>query len=111
MTVIANVLWVLGAAAITTAVLAAGVMGRKREGWLLAVSGLTLFAVECTLERSWPGAAWNAAWVAVLLGRDWWNRKGRKTVKLLGVKAKAARDAIVRRAREAGTPPPEEVRA
>jgi hypothetical protein len=108
--VIANVLWSIGASALTGSVLA-GVMGRKRECWLLVVAGLTLLAVECALERSWPGVAWNAAWVAVLLGRDWWNRGGRKAAKVLGAKAKAARDAIVRRTREAGAPLPEGAKA
>lgn len=47
----------------------------------------------------------------VVLGWDWRNRKGRKVVRALGHKARAALAAIVERAREAGSPLPEGAKA
>ena len=62
------------------------------------------------LSGEWGGAALCAAALAVL-GRDWWNRKGRKVAKKLGAKSRAVLAAVVARAREAGTPLPEGARA
>jgi len=51
------------------------------------------------------------ALLAWLLGKDWWNKRGRKAARELGAKSRAALAAVVARAREAGTPLPQGVRA
>ena len=92
-----------------SAVLASVVMrvkGREREYLVLVTAGLGLLLADCLLQRAWPGAGVQAAVIALILGSDWWNKRGRKVVRQFGAKAKAARDAIVRRAREAGARPP-----
>lgn len=103
--VIANVLWPLGAAAFLGASVALAT-GRAHAWKMLGALGCGLLAAECALEGSWFGAGWNAVLAAVLLGWDWWNRRGRKVAKLIGEKSRAVLAAVVERAREAGTRSP-----
>jgi len=105
---LANILWPLGGAALLGSA-AALRTGRGREWRLLAVAGLGLLAAECALERAWFTVAWNAVLIAVILGTDWWNRKGRKAAKALGLKSRAVLAGLVEKAREAGAPLPEGV--
>ena len=58
----------------------------------------------------WTAAGFCAATLILLLG-NWWKRKGRKVARQLGEKSRAVLAAIVERAREAGTPVPQGVRA
>jgi len=108
--VLANILWLLGGAAYGMSAYAA-VKGRWHRCRLLAALGTALIAVECALERDWSDAAWETAVLAVILGADWWDRRGRKTAKQLGEKSRAVVAAIVAKAREAGTPLPEGAKA
>ncbi len=68
---------------------------------LLVTTGL----IATLAARNWVAAGFCVA-TLVLLARDWWNRKGRKSAKALGEKSRAALAAIVDRAREAGSPLP-----
>jgi hypothetical protein len=73
---------------------------------LTSVTGL----VSSLAAGWWAGAGFCAA-TLLLLGRDWWNRRGRKAAKAIGEKGRAVLAAIVVKAREAGAPVPEGVRA
>ena len=108
--ILANILWGLGVAAYGAAASAAT---RKlwRQSRLIAASGSCFLLAECVLQGAWFGAASNAVLVAVLLGGDWWNRRGRKAARQLGAKSRAVLAAVIERAREAGTSLPEGVRA
>lgn len=108
--VLANALWAAAVAAFLTSGYAAG-RRRMRECRLLAALGSGLTAVECVLVGAWFAAAWNAVLVVVLLGWDWWNRKGKRVAKALGGKSRAVLAAVVAKAREAATPLPEGARA
>lgn len=57
--------------------------------------------VTAALESDWWAAVF-CALALVLLGRDWWNRGGRRAARELGAKARALLDALTRRWREAG---------
>lgn len=79
----------------------------KRWAALTAAIGLFL----SLQDGYWAGAGF-CALTLVLLGRDWWNRKGRKAAKALGLKSLAVLAVIVAKAREAGSAPvPEGARA
>ncbi len=67
--------------------------------------------VVSALEKDWVSTAWFAAVIVALLGWDYWNRGGRKAAKAAGAKSRALVAALVAKAREAGTPLPEGVRA
>ena len=58
----------------------------------------------------WAAAGFCAVTLALLLG-DWWRRKGKSVARQLGAKSRALLAAVVAKAREAGTPLPEGVRA
>jgi len=74
--------------------------------WMIASLGVVL--VDCA-DGYWLAAACAGLNVAIGAAVWWWRRKKRRSVTaLLGAKAKALRDALVRRAREA-TPKPRRV--
>jgi hypothetical protein len=106
--VLANVLWPLGAAALLASV-AAGRTGHRREWRLLAGAGTAMFAAGCAVEGAWLGAAWNALLAVVLLGWDWWNRKGRRVAKQLSEEARALVAGLAEKLRETLEPAPEGV--
>lgn len=99
--------WVLFAAGM----MAAAVSVLRQWGgqaWLtLAVAANAAFVLADVLNRAWPWAAWNACVIAVLLGWDWWNRKGKRAAKALGAKSAALVAGLVERVREAGGAVPE----
>lgn len=81
--------------------------GRTRKGRLLAAAGCGLLAAECALAGSWFGAAWNAALLAVLLGWDFWDRKGKRAARSLGAKSRALVEGLAEKLRGALQPVPE----
>lgn len=81
---------------------------QRGQDWLaLGVGGNAAFALADVLDRAWPWAAWNACVIAVLLGWDWWNRKGKRAAKELGTKSAALVAGLVERVRDAGGAVPE----
>jgi cobalamin biosynthesis protein CobD/CbiB len=110
MAVLANILWPFAVVTYGASAVAAGT-GRMRHCLLLAALGTGLILAECVLERDWLAATFQAVLVIILLGWDWWNRNGKRVAKALGEKSRAALAAIVEKAREAGSPVPERVRA
>lgn len=85
--------------------------GSRLNGWRVFVIGSAAGgALGGLLSGRWDEVGLCAAALAVL-ARDWWNRKGKRVAKALGEKSRAVLAAIVARAREAGTPPPEGARA
>jgi hypothetical protein len=85
--------------------------GSRLRGWRPFVTGA---AAGCLLAGlltgRWDEAGYSAAALAVLAW-DWWNRKGKRVAKAIGAKSRAVLAAVVERAREAGTPVPQGVRA
>jgi len=61
--------------------------------------------------RDWAGAGMFALSVLAALLWDWWNRESKRAAKVIGEKSRAVLAAVVERAREAGTPVPQGVRA
>ena len=99
------------AAATGAGAVAAVTTRTARDRRLGTARGLGIWAAVRALQGHWLDAASVAAVIAVLLGWDWWDRRGRKVAKAIGSKSRAALAAVVARAREAGTPLPEGVRA
>jgi hypothetical protein len=88
-----------------------GHWGGPQPWWYWYTTLLTVIGLVFSLAAGdWAGAGFCVATLA-LLARDWWNRRGRKAAKAVGDKSRAVLAAIVVRAREAGTPVPEGVRA
>lgn len=85
--------------------------GRGREWRLLSAAGMGLVLVEDALSGAWPGVAMSAAMIAVILGSDWWNRRGRKVAKVIGERGRAVIAGLVEKVRDAGSPLPEGARA
>jgi hypothetical protein len=87
--------------------------GREREWKLLTSAGIGLLLLGCLLHRAWFAAGVQALILALVLGPDWWNRRGRKAARTVGAKSRALLAAVVERAREAGSrsPVPEGARA
>ena len=106
MSVLANVLFVLAVASLAAS--AAALLAGLRQAWRnLTAAALGLLAVECALKGAWFGAVWNAVLVALILGTDWWNRRGRKAARQFGAKSRALVENLVERVREAGSPVPQ----
>lgn len=82
---------------------------RMHDGRLLAATGTGLLALDCALEGAWFGAIWNVVLLAILLGHDWWNRRGRKVAKSLGARGRAVIAGLLERLRDAVEPVPEGV--
>jgi hypothetical protein len=74
---------------------------------LLMIAAWGIFLVGDLLTGQRADAAIDAALIA-LYAWSWWKGDGwrRKAARLLGAKAKAARDALVRKAREVAQPKP-----
>lgn len=92
------------------AFLASGAAVRQRrmhDGRLLAAAGTGLLALDCALAGAWFGAVWNVVLLAILLGHDWWNRRGRKVAKALGEKGRAVITGLAEKLREVLEPVPE----
>jgi len=80
----------------------------RLTGVIWAFIALAIGLVDCA-ATFWLAAACAGLNVAIGAAVWWWRRKKRRSVTaLLGAKAKALRDALVRRAREA-TPKPRRV--
>ncbi len=71
-----------------------------------AATGLAIGLLTGRLED----AGLSVAALAVL-GWDWWNRKGKRVAKAVGAKSLAILAKVVEKARDAGTPVPQGVRA
>lgn len=85
---------------------------RRMRLWrLLAVAGLGMLLTVCLLEQAWFGATWNAVLIAVILGEDWWKRKGKRAAKAAGAKSRALVENLVERVRGAVSPVPQGARA
>jgi hypothetical protein len=83
----------------------------RLAGWRPFVAGAAAAGVPLgILEGRWTDAGLCAG-ALIVLGWDWWNRRGRKVAKLIGEKSRALLAAIVERAREAGSPVPQGARA
>lgn len=96
------------------ALLASGAAFRQRRmhaGRLLAAAGTGLLALDCALAGAWFGAIWNVVLLVILLGHDWWNRRGRKAAKSLGARGRAVIAGLLARLRDAVEPVPEGVPA
>lgn len=101
-------LW--GANFTLTALYLRGHWGGPQPWWRLFTTLTSVTGLVSSLAAGWwAGAGFCAA--TLLLGRDWWNRRGRKAAKAIGEKGRAVLAAIVVKAREAGAPVPEGVRA
>jgi hypothetical protein len=73
---------------------------------LILVTGL----VFSLIGRNWAAAGFCAA-TLIILGRDWWNRRGRKVAKLIGEKSRALIAGLVEKLRGELEPAPEGARA
>lgn len=84
-----------------------GPLPAPRDWWRRLVAGTSAFTLApLLLARNWPAAGFCIA-VLLMLGRDWWNRKGKRAARALGEKSRARLAAVVEKAREAGTPAPQ----
>ena len=73
-------------------------------GWLASAAG---GIVGSLVTRDWAWGAGAAVSLAIALAAWWWRRSGRRkrATAWLGAKSKAARDALVKRARESAPRP------
>jgi len=110
--VLAGVMYGLASTAVIVGVIAL-LNGRTWEWRLLTAAGIGLLLVECALRRAWLDGGAEALILVLVLGPDWWNRRGRKVARAVGAKSRALLAAVVERAREAGSrsPVPEGARA
>lgn len=84
----------------------------RDRGWqAYTVTANAAAACAFLLEGTWQAAVLPAAIVAWVTGRDWWNRRGKRAARALGAKARAVRDGMLEKLREAGSPGPQGVRA
>ena len=90
--------------------LSAGPRARVRGLRITALTGAALTAVNVFYGVPtgfwWPAVASGLITVAALIALWHSRRKRRKVMQLLGAKSRAARDALVRRARESARPSP-----
>jgi hypothetical protein len=82
---------------------------RLRRGRLAWHDVITVsFALYFGLLSVIGWAAWlSGTFLVIVLGRDWWDRKGKRAARELGLKSRARLAAVVEKAREAGSPLPE----
>lgn len=101
-----------GLAALSGALAARAVMcGRTREWRALTVAGLGLVMAAGVLLGQWLNVAVLAVAIAIVLGSDWRNRRGRKVAKAIGERGRAVIAGLVEKVRDAGPPLPEGARA
>jgi hypothetical protein len=81
---------------------------RHPVAWrVLTIAANTAWLVSDLLYRDWFGVAVSAACLALVLGRDFWNKRGKRVARQLGAESRALVAGLVERVRETAAPVPE----
>jgi hypothetical protein len=72
---------------------------------VLTIAANVAWIASDVMTRDWFGVAIGAACIAFILGRDFWNKRGRKTAKVIGDKSRAVIAGMREKMRESAPVP------